>query len=94
MYDQAKWYVLYFDDWYTYSGDYYKQFYKKLFRISTFVKLLVNDHKICRGTIVNDHKIAIFCGQKKLKKLIIEANLLGLEDSLIIFERKGERKNG
>lgn len=29
-----------------------------------------------------------FCGKKKLNKLIEEAHLLGLEDELLIFERR------
>lgn len=33
-----------------------------------------------------------FMGQKKLKKLIEEAHLLGLEDELLIFERRN--RNG
>ena len=47
----------------------------------------MSDHGFKRGTIT-EGKITVFCGKKKLKKLIIEANLLGLEDSLIIFERR------
>lgn len=49
--------------------------------------------RICGRTLVGVEKmywfeIPIFCGQKKLKKLIEEAHLLGLEDELLIFERR------
>ena len=42
-----------------------------------------------RGAIWNfSYVVPVFCGQKKLNKLIEEAHLLGLEDELLIFERK------
>ena len=34
------------------------------------------------------YEFHIFCGRKKLNKLIEEAHLLGLEDELLIFERR------
>lgn len=86
--DQAKWYVLYFNNLFSYwNNDLYKTEMKRLFDQVVFIMLLVSDHGFKRGT-VTEGKITVFCGKKKLKKLIIEANLLGLEDSLIIFERK------
>lgn len=86
--DQAKWYVLYFNNLFSYwNNDLYKTEMKRLFDQVVFIMLLVSDHGFKRGTIT-EGKITVFCGKKKLKKLIIEANLLGLEDSLIIFERR------
>ena len=86
MYDQAKWYVLYFNDWVSY-GNPIEDELRKWFKECTFIYLLVNDHGLRRGSI-KYNKLMIFCGKKKLKKLIEEAHLLGLEDELLIFERK------
>lgn len=86
--EQAKWYVLYFDEWLFWNDDTpHKTIMKRLFDRTVFVKLLMSDHGFKRGTFT-EGRITVFCGKKKLKKLIIEANLLGLEDSLIIFERR------
>ncbi len=88
MVDQAKWYVLYFNEllfWNDYAP--HKTKMKRLFDQTVFVKILVSDHGFKRGTIT-EGKITVFCGQKKLNKIIEEAHLLGLEDELLIFERK------
>lgn len=37
------------------------------------------------------YEVPVFCGKKKLNMLLREAHLLGLEDELLIFERKGEK---
>ena len=74
MYDQAKWYELYF------PGDADK---RTQFKLIVFSQQCIYNIGIKRPW---------FMGQKKLKQLIIEANLLGLEDSLIIFERR--KRNG
>ena len=40
------------------------------------------------STDIIGYEFHIFCGLKKLNKLIEEAHLLGLEDELLIFERR------
>lgn len=92
--EQAKWYFIKFNDWvpyhmnYKYLGCYY-------FKYLVWLLLLYSDHGFRRMILVrrgNSYGCKIFCGKKKLNKLIMETHLLGLEDELLIFERKGETK--
>lgn len=81
--EQAKWYKVY------YEFDVNNINRRLLLYYTTLIYLLKNDHGIKRITDDEfDFKFYIFCGRKKLNKLIEEAHLLGLEDELLIFERK------
>lgn len=88
--DQAKWYYIIVR-----TGKYkHKKFYTKVlkYNMSLFTKRITKSSIFCY-CIVDGHvyvvtEFYIFCGQKKLNKLIEEAHLLGLEDELLIFERR------
>ena len=77
--DQAKWYYICFNPLYATL--------KAPFHRVVFIHQMKEELEIKRIS-TRYYKLQVFCGKKKLKKLIIEANLLGLEDSLIIFERR------
>ena len=88
--EQAKWYDIYIR-----KGTLREFFHYKLFRYhinQIFGRIVYGytrvyfDEYYHQMDVVLEFKI--FCGQKKLKKLIEEAHLLGLEDELLIFERK------
>ena len=87
MYEQAKWYVVWCGAPYTLKTPMRR---KREFKLLVLKQLLKNSGvKSCSYHFSTfNRELVIFCGKKKLKQLIIEANLLGLEDSLIIFERK------
>lgn len=86
--DKAKWYYICYVP---FNGvdELIDQFYKLLLHYQ-----MINEIGLKR-TYYKDTEsnyIWFFCGQKKLNKIIEEAHLLGLEDELLIFERK--RKGG
>ena len=87
MYEQAKWYVVRAGLPYALKTPIRR---KKEFKLLLLRQLLKNAGvKTCNYHFSTfNRELIVFCGKKKLKQLIIEANLLGLEDSLIIFERK------
>ena len=93
MYDQAKWYYIIVSA--SPKRRYmHEKFYTKVlkYNMSLFVKRITKSHGFCYcgvdGHVYVVTEFYIFCGQKKLKKLIEEAHLLGLEDDLLIFERR------
>lgn len=77
--EQAKWYYICFDP----CG---------INRKAPFYRLIVihqlKEELEIKRVSTRYYKLQVFCGKKKLKKLIEEAHLLGLEDELLIFERK------
>lgn len=90
MYDQAKWYYIIVR-----TGKYKrKKFYTKVlkYNISLFAKRITKSHGFCYcyvdGHVYVVKEFYVFCGQKKLNKLIEEAHLLGLEDELLIFKKE------
>ena len=98
--EQAKWYYICFN----YDLDPIRLFHYDCFLNHLIMDgLLRTSHSKTDGYMINLNtggftiwywfKAKTFCGKKKLKKLIEEAHLLGLEDELLIFEkRKGETK--
>lgn len=89
--EQAKWYDIVIRYEINHS---WNQYFKQKFKWLVLLQCLKDDD-LNRAKLYFVHeRIKIFCGKKKLKKLIEEAHLLGLEDELLIFERKGENKNG
>lgn len=89
--EQAKWYTIRFN-FLVMSGR--KERLKLRYHKKLFVYQLMEELHFKRVvTFYNwPYECDVFIGKKKLKQLIIEANLLGLEDSLIIFERR--KRNG
>lgn len=89
--DQAKWYYIIVS---AKKGFRREKFYTKVlkYNMSYFVKRITKSHGDCYcstdGSIYVVTEFYIFCGEKKLKKLIEEAHLLRLEDELLIFERR------
>lgn len=89
--DQAKWYYILWND-IDPPRKLYNNLFNYYFKHLTLLYLLYSDHGFRRMFIMrkgNSFGCKIFCGQKKLNKLIEEAHLLGLEDELLIF-KKGE----
>ena len=93
MYDQAKWYYILIR-----KGTLREFFHYKLLRYhinNIFGRIVLGYAKVYFDEYYHQVDVVlefkIFCGQKKLNKLIMEAHLLGLEDELLIFERKGEK---
>lgn len=91
--EQAKWYTITFNYLVTFGR---KERLKLRYHKNLFIYQLTEDLHFKRVvTFYNwPYECYVFIGKKKLKKLIEEAHLLGLEDELLIFERKGENKNG
>lgn len=82
--EQAKWYRIKIH----YPSCYeWKEYFRQRFKYFTFIQCL-KDSGLKRARLYDDYAIMLYCGKKKLKKLIEEAHLLGLEDELLIFERK------
>ena len=81
--EQAKWYDVY------YEWNVILPSRSLLLYYNTLIYLLETDHRIKKiGYSQLEFKFSIFCGKKKLNKIIEEAHLLGLEDELLIFERR------
>ena len=92
--DQAKWYTIFFSSGPKIFGSrnpkYWilrRNFYKKV-----FIHQLKEELRLKRIVSQCPFECDFFCGKKKLKKLIEEAHLLGLEDELLIFRK--ENLNG
>ena len=90
MYDQAKWYYILIR-----KGTLREFFHYKVFRYfinEIFGRIVVEHAEVWFDKYWHNVDVTlefkIFCGQKKLNKLIMEAHLLGLEDELLIFERR------
>ena len=85
--DQAKWYTIRFNFLVTFGR---KERLKLRYNRKLFVYQLTEDLQFKRVvTFYNwPYECDVFIGQKKLKQLITEAHLLGLEDELLIFERR------
>ena len=77
--DQAKWYYICFNPLF--------KSLKAPFHRLIFVHQLKEELEIKRIS-TRYYKLQVFCGKKKLNKVIEEAHLLGLEDELLIFERR------
>lgn len=83
--DQAKWYDIVIR--YETSNSWNKYFEQK-FKWLVLLQCLKDDG-LNRVKIYFIHeRIKIFCGKKKLNKIIEEAHLLGLEDELLIFRKE------
>lgn len=74
--DQAKWYYICFNPLY---ASLKAPFHRLVFKYQLKEELEI------KRVSTRYYKLQVFCGQKKLKKLIEEAHLLGLEDELLIF---------
>ena len=85
--EQAKWYTIRFN---FLAGFERKERLKLRYHKKLFVYQLTEDLHFKRVvTFYNwPYECDVFIGQKKLNKLIKEAHLLGLEDELLIFERR------
>lgn len=88
--EQAKWYYIWFR-----KGTLRDFFHYKMFRYlirQIFGRVVDEKARVwfnnCRHVLDVTLEFKVFCGKKKLNKLIEEAHLLGLEDELLIFERK------
>ena len=81
--EQAKWYEIYFDPLIKRG----KWMCPNFLRWVLIFQLKESDVKRISTDIIG-YEFRVYCGKKKLKKLIEEAHLLGLEDELLIFERK------
>ena len=88
--EQAKWYTIFFSSGakiFGYRNPKYwilrRNFYKKVFMYQ-----LREELHFKRVASSCPFECDVFIGKKKLNKLIEEAHLLGLEDELLIFERK------
>lgn len=77
--DQAKWYYICFNP--------LMLSLKASFHRLIFSHQLKEELEIKRIS-TRYYKLQVFCGKKKLNKIIEEAHLLGLEDELLIFERR------
>lgn len=81
--EQAKWYEICFDPLIRRG----KWMCPNFLRWVLIFQLKESDVKRISTDIIG-YEFHVFCGKKKLKKLIEEAHLLGLEDELLIFERR------
>lgn len=92
--DQAKHYYICYDVfWYSTNFAYkiLREILEKESKRKQFDCLVFTQHLKDLGFKTANRRgnvIHIFCGKKKLKQLLTEAHLLGLEDELLIFERK------
>ena len=82
--EQAKWYYICFDPtdkrgvyWWN-RGPFYRMLFCYQLKEELGIKRISTRY----------YKLQVFCGWRKLNKIIKEAHLLGLEDELLIFERK------
>jgi hypothetical protein len=67
---------------------------KKMFKCLVFTQHLRDlGFKTAKNLHTFFNVIYVCCGEKKLRKIIEEAHLLGLEDELLIF-KKGDKLNG
>jgi len=82
--DQAKWYFIYYVS-FNGADELNDKFYKLLLHYQ-----MINEIGLKRTHYKDPESnyIWFFCGKKKLNKIIEEAHLLGLEDELLIFERR------
>lgn len=87
--DQAKWYTIVFSSCVLFGNrnprywHHKRRFYKKV-----FINQLSEELYFKRILTKYPFECDVFIGKKKLKQLITEAHLLGLEDELLIFERR------
>ena len=85
--DQAKWYTIRFNFLVMFHS---LERLKLRYHRKLFIYQLMEDLHFKRVVIFYGlpYECDVFIGKKKLNKLIEEAHLLGLEDELLIFERK------
>ena len=88
--DQAKWYYIFIK-----RGTLRKRFHYKILRYlmnQMFGRIVRDGTKVYYYNYYHQMDTVfifkVFCGKKKLKKLIEEAHLLGLEDELLIFKKE------
>lgn len=89
--EQAKWYYIQTDNLIRLEDTVVKGYFRnRMKKIKFHKRVLVYQLKEAglKRVHVDGPWIDFFCGQKKLNKLIEEAHLLGLEDELLIFERR------
>ena len=77
--DQAKWYYICFDPLMpSLKAPFHRLIFKHQLKEELEMKRISTRY----------YRIQVFCGKKKLNKIIEEAHLLELEDELLIFERR------
>ena len=90
--EQAKWYRILFSScvFYGYRNPYYRRSrnMSARFHQKVFIYQLREELYFKKISTKYQFQCDVFIGKKKLNKLIEEAHLLGLEDELLIFERR------